>query len=58
MSRKYLFGNDVLEPIKPPPYTEYTKSFAYIPSWKVIKDLACKYSMSLDEFEQKIMQGI
>ena len=58
MSRKSVFGNDVSEPIKPPPYIEYTKSFAYVPSWKVIKDLACKYFMGLDEFETKVMQGI
>lgn len=58
MSRRSVFGDKMPEPVVPPPYIEYTKSFAYVPSWKVIKDLACKYFMSLDEFETKVMQGI
>ena len=58
MSRKSVFGNDTSEPIVPPPYMEYTTSFAYVPSWKVIKNLACKYFTRLDEFETRVMQGI
>ena len=33
------------------------KSFAYVSSWKVIKDLACKHLTSLDAFETKVMEG-
>ena len=58
MSRKSVFGNDTPEQIVPPPYMEYTTSFAYVPSWKVIKNLACKYFTRLDEFETRVMQGI
>ena len=58
MSRRSLFGEKMPEPIVPPSYMEFTKSVSYVPSWKVIKDLACKYFMSLDKFETKVMQGI
>lgn len=58
VSNGSLFGGNVTVPVRPPPYSEYTKSFAYVPSWKVIKDLACKYLSSLDKFETKVMQGI
>ena len=58
MSNNNLFGDNVMVPTRPPPYSDYTKSFAYVPSWKIIKDLACKYLMSLDRFETKVMQGI
>ena len=37
---------------------DYEKAFAYVPSWKVIKDSVCKYFMSVDEFETRVMQGI
>ena len=57
MSKKDIFGGEKTIPIVPPPYKDYEKSFAYVPSWKVIKDLSCKYLMSLNAFETKVMQG-
>jgi hypothetical protein len=45
-------------PLFPCPYTDYLKSIAYVPSWKAIKELVCKYLNSLDRFENKVMQGI
>lgn len=57
VSKKKFFGGDEMAPTVPPPYKDYEKSFAYVPSWKIIKDLSCKYLMSLNAFETKVMQG-
>jgi hypothetical protein len=47
-----------ISPIYPRSYKDFLKSFAYVPSWKIIKDLLCKYLKSLDKFETKVMQGV
>ena len=52
-----LFGTSPT-PIFPCPYEDFCKSIAYVPSWRVIKELVCKYLSSLDKFETKVMQGI
>lgn len=58
MSAKTMFGELIEDPILPPSYAEYIRAFAYVTSWKVMKELVCRYLMSLDEFETKAMQGI
>lgn len=55
--KEKIFGEKKTTPIKPPPFTDYVKSFAYVPSWQIFKDLVCKFLMSLNQFETKAMQG-
>jgi hypothetical protein len=56
-SQRTIFGTSST-PLFPCSYTDFQKSIAYVPSWKVIKELVCKYLSSLDRFENKVMQGI
>lgn len=56
-SQSVIFGKSPA-PLFPCPYKDFYKSIAYVPSWRVIKDLVCKYLGSLDRFETKVMQGI
>lgn len=47
-----------ISPRYPRSFKDFYKSFAYVPSWKIIKDLLCKYLNSIDKFETKVMQGV
>lgn len=57
LSLKPVFGPVAL-PVIPSPFVDYSKSIAYVPSWKVLRNLATTYFASRNDFETKVMQGI